>query len=157
MLITEHPMGVARQDPTPPKTQAPAVGALRADPCAMTDALDAAARSRASIVRSCSQIKRLTAVEREGLKDLLRCIAEQRKRLRALRRPLAEPRSLRTAVGEPRGGHRAVHPGEQRGRRGAGPVAAADYRRRGERKVQDNADGGGTAEIGERGSLCGRR
>jgi hypothetical protein len=59
---------------------------LRSETCATLDGLDEAAKGRASIVRSCSEIKGLSEGEREILKDLLRCITEQRKRLRALRR-----------------------------------------------------------------------
>lgn len=59
---------------------------LGVDTCAALDKLDAAAKGRASIVRSCSELKGLSDDERESLKDLLRCITEQRKRLRALRR-----------------------------------------------------------------------
>jgi hypothetical protein len=59
---------------------------LRAETCAILDGLDEAAKGRASIVRSCSESRSLFDVDREALKDLLRCITEQRKRLRALRR-----------------------------------------------------------------------
>lgn len=63
-----------------------AVSTLRDETCATLDSLDAAAKGRASIVRSCTEIRSLTPDDREALKDLLRCITEQRKRLRAVRR-----------------------------------------------------------------------
>lgn len=59
---------------------------LRADTCATLNALDAAAKARASIVRSSAELSGLPDAELAGLKDLLRCITDQRKRLRALRR-----------------------------------------------------------------------
>jgi hypothetical protein len=59
---------------------------IRADRCATLSALDATAKARASIVRSCSELNGLPVDELDGLKDLLRCITDQRKRLRALRR-----------------------------------------------------------------------
>lgn len=59
---------------------------LRDDTYAMLLALDEAAKARASIVRSCTEMKGLSAAEVEALKDLLRCITDQRKRMRAVRR-----------------------------------------------------------------------
>lgn len=59
---------------------------LRDDTCATLFALDNAAKARASIVRSCSEMKGLSAAEVAALKDLLRCITDQRKRMRAIRR-----------------------------------------------------------------------
>lgn len=59
---------------------------FRADLCAALEATDAAAKARASVVRSCAEVKGLSEAELESLRDLLRCITEQRKRLRALRR-----------------------------------------------------------------------
>jgi hypothetical protein len=59
---------------------------LRADTCATLGTLDAAAKARASIVRSCSEVKDMSADEIDALRDLLRRITEQRKRLRAVRR-----------------------------------------------------------------------
>jgi hypothetical protein len=59
---------------------------LRAETCATLTALDAAAKARASIVRSCTEASGLPVAELAGLKDLLRCITDQRKRLRAVRR-----------------------------------------------------------------------
>lgn len=69
-----------------PPAQRPPTNELSGDICATLDQLDTAAKGRASIVRSCSELRGLSDVERETLKDLLRCITEQRKRLRALRR-----------------------------------------------------------------------
>jgi hypothetical protein len=52
----------------------------------MLIALDNAAKARASVVRSCTEMKGLSAAEVDALKDLLRCITDQRKRMRAVRR-----------------------------------------------------------------------
>ena len=53
---------------------------LRDDACATLTALDAAAKARASIVRSCAELNGLPSDVLAGLKDLLRCITDQRKR-----------------------------------------------------------------------------
>jgi hypothetical protein len=63
-----------------------ALAELRADTCSTIATLDATAKARASIVRSCSEAKGLSADDLEALKDLLRRITQQRKRLRAVRR-----------------------------------------------------------------------
>ena len=97
MLITEHPMGVAQQDPTPPKTHAPAVGALRADACAMIDALDAAAKAgehRAVVFEDQGTHDR-GARRAEGPAALHHRTAQAPA---GASPPLAEPRRLRTAV-----------------------------------------------------------
>jgi hypothetical protein len=87
MTITQHVLSAVGQDATSREEAADrGIDALRAETRAVLDGLDAAAKGRASIVRSCSEIKGLDCTERDGLKDLLRCITEQRKRLRALRR-----------------------------------------------------------------------
>jgi hypothetical protein len=52
----------------------------------MLIALDNAAKARASVVRSCTEMKGLSATEVDALKDLLRGITDQRKRMRAVRR-----------------------------------------------------------------------
>lgn len=59
---------------------------LRIDTFATLSTLDAAAKARASIVRSCSEETGLSADKLEALQDLLRLITEQRKQLRAVRR-----------------------------------------------------------------------
>ena len=59
---------------------------LRDDTCETLSALDAAAKARASIIRSCTEMRGLSAAESEALKDLLRSITDQRKRMRAVRR-----------------------------------------------------------------------
>jgi hypothetical protein len=85
MSGTEQTAGVRDRESAPEQPR-PVGGDLRAETCATLDGLDAAAKGRASIVRSCTEIKSLSDGERDALKDLLRCITEQRKRLRALRR-----------------------------------------------------------------------
>ncbi|MEW2547871.1 hypothetical protein AB0910_19210 [Streptomyces sp. NPDC047002] len=71
----------------PPPTAPPGtLSALRTDAYAALHDLDAAAKGRASIVRSCSEMEGLSESDRESLKYLLRSLTEQRKRLRALRR-----------------------------------------------------------------------
>jgi hypothetical protein len=81
--IVETPDGAfpapAAGDPDP-------LAELRADTCATLGSLDTAAKARASIVRSCSEVKGLSTDELDALRDLLRRITEQRKRLRAVRR-----------------------------------------------------------------------
>lgn len=62
------------------------VVAIRDDTCSTLEELDTAAKGRASIVRSCTELRDISEAERESLKDLLRCITEHRKRLRAVRR-----------------------------------------------------------------------
>ncbi|HEY1704196.1 MAG TPA: hypothetical protein VGG75_31260 [Trebonia sp.] len=59
---------------------------LRDETCETLYALDAAAKVRASVVRSCTELRGLSAAEIEALKDLLRSITDQRKRMRAVRR-----------------------------------------------------------------------
>lgn len=59
---------------------------LRDETCETLYALDTAAKARASVVRSCTELHGLSAAEAEALKDLLRSITDQRKRMRAVRR-----------------------------------------------------------------------
>jgi hypothetical protein len=82
--VIEHAVG--ELDPDTASSDLPTMTRLSAETCATLDGLDAAAKGRASIVRSCSELRGLSDAERDTLKDLLRCITEQRKRLRALRR-----------------------------------------------------------------------
>jgi hypothetical protein len=77
---------IEEEAPSKQETAQGTTNAVGVETCAALDKLDAAAKGRASIVRSCSEAKGLPDDERESLKDLLRCITEQRKRLRALRR-----------------------------------------------------------------------
>jgi hypothetical protein len=74
-----------RVSPAGPAQRSPVI-VLRDETCAVLDQLDAAAKGRASIVRSCGEMAGLDEDERATLADLLRCITEQRKRIRAVRR-----------------------------------------------------------------------
>jgi hypothetical protein len=86
MTSSTEPVTGARDRDSAPEERRPAGQDLRAETCAILDGLDAAAKGRANIVRSCTEIRNLSDDDRDALKDLLRCITEQRKRLRALRR-----------------------------------------------------------------------
>lgn len=73
-------------DPSGQHDEPDSTAALRDQTCAIIDDLDHAAKGRASIVRSCTELSTISDADRESLKELLRCITEQRKRLRAIRR-----------------------------------------------------------------------